>query len=80
MLFMMLPDGRTKVRQANRMPLGAMVYISSIGVHVNFEQNSGAVAIEGVFLLVSVFWRPLGLWLCRFGSRPNPIWQSPTKS
>jgi hypothetical protein len=54
MLFMMLPDGRTKVRQANRMPLGAMVYISSIGVHVNFEQNSGAVAIESVFLLVSI--------------------------
>jgi len=55
-----------------------MVYISPFGVHVNFEQKSGAVAIEDVFLLVSVSWRQLGLWLCRFGSRPNPIWQSPT--
>jgi hypothetical protein len=31
-----------------------MVYISRFGVHVNFLQNSGAVAFEGVFLLVLV--------------------------
>jgi len=54
-----------------------MVYISPFGVHVSFEQNSGAVAIECVFLLVSIAWRPLGFWICRFGSGPNPIWQSP---